>query len=94
MSQFEKKDLKRIAQLSRLEISESECNDRLKEFNDIVGYIEKLGKLSMKDIEPTFQVSSTDKNLGTPFAADTPKTSFATEQVLKNAPQKQDTFFQ
>ena len=82
-----------MATLSRLEISEEEIPKRLKEFNEIIGYIEKLGELKTDQIEPTFQITKSDTERASPAANDEVKPSLPSEEVLKNSPASQDTFF-
>jgi len=93
MARFTRKDLLYVADLARLEIPEAEMESRLREFNEMVGYIEKLNELTTEEIEPTFQVAPNEGRLGTPMAQDLPQPSLPPEAVVQNAPQKQDHFF-
>jgi aspartyl-tRNA(Asn)/glutamyl-tRNA(Gln) amidotransferase subunit C len=93
MSQFTRKDLLHVAELARLEIPESEIEIRLKEFNEIVGYVEKLNGLTTEGIEPTLQVASVQGGLGTPMAEDVPHVSLDPDLSVQNAPDRQGHFF-
>ena len=90
MSGLKREDILNIATLARLEIPDSNLEKFAREFNDILGYVEKLNQLNTKGIEPTSQVVATQ---GTPFRSDTPHPSFSKEEVVQNAPEKQDEFF-
>ena len=92
MSSLSKKDILHIAQLSRLHLPEGKFDHLLKQFNDIVGYVEQLKKLDTTGIEPTTQVIGTP-GTGTPFRKDEPGACFSKETVVANAPDKQDQFF-
>ncbi|MFH1017144.1 MAG: Asp-tRNA(Asn)/Glu-tRNA(Gln) amidotransferase subunit GatC [Pseudomonadota bacterium] len=87
------KDLLHVAELARLEIPERLRETIERQFNEIVGYVEKLNELDTKGIEPTAQVISEAAKTGTPLAADTPGPSLPKEEALRNAPDKQDDFF-
>ncbi|HLG20013.1 MAG TPA: Asp-tRNA(Asn)/Glu-tRNA(Gln) amidotransferase subunit GatC [Bdellovibrionota bacterium] len=93
MSQFTREDLLHIAELARLEIPESEIEARLREFNEIVAYVEKLSELNTKGIVPTSQVTEGAGRLGTPFGEDIPAPSFQPDTAVQNAPDRQDHFF-
>lgn len=47
-----KKQVKHMAELAKLELSDEEIEKRAKEFSDILGYIEKLDKVEVSDVEP------------------------------------------
>lgn len=50
-------DVKKVASLSNLKLSQEEENEFDKQLSDIVGYIEKLNTINTTDIEPTAQVT-------------------------------------
>lgn len=52
-----KEDIKHIAELSRLKLSEEEISKLGNELGAILNYIEKLNEVDTKNIEPTAQVS-------------------------------------
>ena len=49
--------IKHIAKLARLGISESEAEKFSKQLNDILGYVDLLNEVDVGDIEPTSQVT-------------------------------------
>jgi len=52
-----KEEIKHIAQLARLKLSDSEMSKLGSELGAILKYIEKLNEVDTKKIEPTSQVS-------------------------------------
>jgi aspartyl-tRNA(Asn)/glutamyl-tRNA(Gln) amidotransferase subunit C len=93
MSKLSKDDLLHVARLARLKIPEAQLATMEKQFNEIVGYVEKLNELKTDGIEPTTQVISNPNQLGTPLAADAPEPSFSKDDVVANAPDRQDQLF-
>jgi|SRR5580765_1748376 len=90
MSKLTKADISHIALLAKLEIPDSSLEKFVHEFNDILGYVEKLNQLNTEGIEPTSQVAA---KKGTPIRSDIVAPSFSKEEVVQNAPEKQDEFF-
>ncbi len=93
MGKLTREDILHIAKLAHLEIPEPDIPVRLAQFNDILSYVEKLNKLNTEGIEPTTQVLSEKKSMGTLLAPDIPGDSFAPDVAMQNAPARQDHFF-
>jgi aspartyl-tRNA(Asn)/glutamyl-tRNA(Gln) amidotransferase subunit C len=51
-----RKDVEYIANLSRLEISESEVDEYTKQLSDILEHINRLSKINTDNVEPTYFV--------------------------------------
>ena len=83
------KDVEHIANLARLEFDEKEKQRLTHELNEILTYIEKLKELDTSDVEPLSHVIE----LNNVFRDDVVHPSLPTEEALKNAPAKKDTFF-
>ena len=83
------KDVEHIAELARLEFNESEKQKLTHELNEILKYIEKLDELDTSDVEPLSHVIE----LSNVFREDEVRPSLSTEEALKNAPAKKETFF-
>ena len=77
-------EVRYIAQLSRLELAESDMDLFVKRFNDILSYADKLDRLDTENVEPTAQVL----NYGNVMRDDVIKPSLTQEEVLANAPEK------
>ncbi|MFH1360123.1 MAG: Asp-tRNA(Asn)/Glu-tRNA(Gln) amidotransferase subunit GatC [Candidatus Omnitrophota bacterium] len=74
-----KKDVRAIAHLSRIHLQEQEVEHLTKTLEDILGYIEKLNKLDVTNVQPTSHVLPL-KNV---FRADRIKPSLEQGAVMK-----------
>jgi aspartyl-tRNA(Asn)/glutamyl-tRNA(Gln) amidotransferase subunit C len=83
------KDVEHIAELARLEFDAKEKEKLTHELNDILKYIEKLNELDTSKVEPLSHVIE----LNNVFREDVVIPSIPTEEALKNAPEKTETFF-
>lgn len=84
-----KQDVKKIAELARLEFSDSEIEDYTLEMNKILGYVDKLNELDTSNIKP---LSHPIENINV-FREDVNKTSINRENALKNAPNRSSEHF-
>lgn len=57
MTQISLGDVQHLAQLSNLQLTDSETEDLQKDLGSILKYIEQLGELDTTGIEPTYQVT-------------------------------------
>jgi aspartyl-tRNA(Asn)/glutamyl-tRNA(Gln) amidotransferase subunit C len=57
MTQISRDDVLHLAQLSSLELAETEIGALQKDITDILGYVELLGELNTDGVEPTYQVT-------------------------------------
>ncbi|QSQ07745.1 Aspartyl/glutamyl-tRNA(Asn/Gln) amidotransferase subunit C [Koleobacter methoxysyntrophicus] len=84
-----KKDVEHVAQLARLHLEEEEKELYTRQLNSILNYMEKLGELDTGDVEPTAHVLPI-KNV---FREDRVEQSMDIEEVLRNAPDREEGFF-
>lgn len=84
-----KEDVKKIANLARLEFSEEEIGNYTNEMNQILNYMEKLNELDTENVKP---LSHPIENSNV-FRDDVLKESTLREQALKNAPDKTNEHF-
>ena len=77
-----KDDVKKIAELARLEFNEKEIENYTSEMNQILEYVEKLKELNTENIKP---LSHPIENSNI-FREDVLKESTQREEALKNAP--------
>ncbi len=84
-----KDDVKKIAELARLEFTDSEIENYTTEMNKILGYVEKLNELDTREFEP---LSHPIENNNV-FREDTINISTDREKALKNAPDKTSEHF-
>jgi len=87
---IDEKIVKRIARLSRINLSGEEVKLYQRQLTDILGYINKLNELDTKDTLPTSHPLGNLKNV---FRKDAVKKSLSAGCVLKNAPARKDNFF-
>ena len=84
-----KEQVRHVAKLARLKLSEEELENYTKELSSILDYMEKLNELDTSNVEPlTYPVGN--KNV---FRKDELGISVKTEDALKNAPLKNDKYF-
>jgi aspartyl-tRNA(Asn)/glutamyl-tRNA(Gln) amidotransferase subunit C len=82
-------DVKYVAHLARLGLTEAEEQKLSAQLGQILGYIEKLNELDVSNVEPTAHavplVNITRRDVVRP--------SLATEEALRNAPSKANGLF-
>ena len=83
-------DVLHVATLARLGLSNEEVATLRTELSSILGHIEVLQQLDTSSIPPTAQVN----NLTNVLRDDEVRASLEQEQVLANAPQHRDGFFE
>ncbi|MHB8580624.1 MAG: Asp-tRNA(Asn)/Glu-tRNA(Gln) amidotransferase subunit GatC [Ignavibacteriaceae bacterium] len=84
-----RKDVEYISELARLKFSDDELESYTKDLNEILGYVDKLNELNTDDVEPL----SHPVEGNNVFREDIVKDSISTEYALKNAPEKDESFF-
>ena len=57
MIQISRDDVQHLAQLSSLQLSDTETDDLQRDIATILTYVEQLQELDTSDIEPTYQVT-------------------------------------
>ncbi|MBN8235767.1 Asp-tRNA(Asn)/Glu-tRNA(Gln) amidotransferase subunit GatC [Halobacillus kuroshimensis] len=89
MSRISKDEVKHVANLARLAITDEEAGTFTKQLDDIITYAEQLNELDTTGVEPTTHVLDL-KNV---MRKDEPKKWITQDDALKNAPDKQDGQF-
>jgi len=84
-----KDQVKHVAHLARLEITEEEAEQFTEHLSAIITYAEKLNELDTEGIEPTTHVLDL-KNV---FRKDEAKHTITQEDAMKNAPDSEDGQF-
>ena len=82
-------DVKRIAHLARIEITEGETEQTLGQLNEIFKLIEQLQSVNTAGIEPMSHPLGGSQRLREDLAIDNPDR----EANMKNAPARQDGLF-
>lgn len=81
--------VRKVAQLGRLELSDEEVSQFSGQLSSIVGYIEKLDELNTDGVEPLAHCLPVYNVL----RDDAPQPSLSNEQALANAPDTEDVYF-
>lgn len=89
MADISKEQVKHVAHLARLAVTEDEVEKMADELSAIIKYAEQLNELDTEGVEPTTHVLDM-KNV---MRKDEPREWITQEEALKNAPDKQDGLF-
>ena len=81
--------VRKVAKLSRLELTEAEVNEFTGQLSAILDYVEKMNELDTDNVEPLAHCLPISNVL----REDRAKESIGVEQALANAPQRDDHFF-
>ena len=81
--------VKKVAKLSRLELTEAEVEEFTEQLSAILDYVEKMNQLDTGNIEPLAHCLP----INNVFREDCAKESLGTEKVLANAPDRDESFF-
>ncbi|MDF2855393.1 MAG: glutamyl-tRNA amidotransferase [Neobacillus sp.] len=86
MTRISNKEVKHVANLARLAITDEEVEKMTKELDAIITFAEQLNELDTENVEPTYHVLDM-KNV---LREDVAQEGLPREEVLKNAPDHQD----
>ncbi len=81
--------VRKVAKLSRLDLTETEVAEFAGQLSAILDYMEKMNELDTTNVEPLAHCLAV-KNV---FREDTARESLGTEKALANAPQRDGEFF-
>ena len=82
-------DVKKIARLSRLHVEADRLQPLADDLNGILGWIEQLNEVDVEGVEP--MTSAVD--MSAPMRSDEISDGGKRDDILKNAPKKDDGFF-
>ncbi|RNC83662.1 MAG: Asp-tRNA(Asn)/Glu-tRNA(Gln) amidotransferase subunit GatC [Balneola sp.] len=83
------KDVRYVANLARLQLSEEEVKSLAGDMNKILGYMELLNELDTTEVEPLEHVIEMESRL----RKDETKHPLSHEDALKNAPDADSDYF-
>jgi len=86
---IDKEQVKKVAKLSRLQLTEAEAGEFTEQLSAILDYVEKLNELDTDNVEPLAHCLPISNVL----REDVVKESLGTEKTLANAPQRDEDFF-
>ena len=89
MIKITKEEVKKVANLARLELNENEINNHAKQIEKILGYIKQLEKIDTDDIPCTTRAIEVTNV----FRKDEKKNSDCTEELLELGPSREDKYF-
>ncbi|SDC09251.1 aspartyl/glutamyl-tRNA(Asn/Gln) amidotransferase subunit C [Pelagirhabdus alkalitolerans] len=89
MSEISKDQVKHVAHLARLAITDEDAEQMTKDLGDIIHYAELLNELDTTDVEPTTHVLDL-KNV---MRKDEPRKWIEREDALNNAPDTKNAQF-
>jgi aspartyl-tRNA(Asn)/glutamyl-tRNA(Gln) amidotransferase subunit C len=81
------KDVRYVAELAHLELTEEEVKKFLPQLDSILEYVQKLNELDTSAIEPMAQVTYPGSENAS-LRADVPRKTFSQEEALANAPEQ------
>jgi aspartyl-tRNA(Asn)/glutamyl-tRNA(Gln) amidotransferase subunit C len=84
-----KDDVRKVARLSRIAVSEDKLEGLAGELNGILGWIDQLNEVDVEGVEPMTSVVETTLDLREDVVTDGDKQ----DQILANAPKSDDGFF-
>ena len=89
MTKITKEEVKKVANLARLELNESEINNHVEQLEKILKYIKQLETIDTDDTPCTTRAIEVT-NI---FRKDEKKSSDCTEELLELGPSKEDKYF-
>ena len=81
--------VRKVAKLSRLDLTEAEVEEFTGQLSAILEYVEKMNELDTTNVEPLAHCLP----VSNVFREDSVKESLGTENTLANAPQRDGEFF-
>lgn len=81
--------VKRVARLARLAVSEEEAQKMVGELNGILGFVEQLSEVNVKDVEPMTSVTPMVMRKRADVVNDGDKAA----DIIANAPSTTENFF-
>ncbi|MFP4697920.1 MAG: Asp-tRNA(Asn)/Glu-tRNA(Gln) amidotransferase subunit GatC [Eubacteriales bacterium] len=84
-----KEQVEHVANLARLNLTEEEKKQMTKDLEDIIGFADQLNELDIEKVKPTAHVIP----IQNVFREDKARDSLERNELLKNAPNKQNGCF-
>ena len=88
-SKIDAEQVKKVAKLARLDLTEQEMSDFTDQLSAILEYVEKMNELDTEDVQPLAHCLA----VSNVFREDVVKESLGTDKTLANAPQRDGDFF-
>ncbi len=88
-TRIDQAEVRKVAKLSRLDLSEEEIGEFTSQLSAILDYVTKMNELDTTSIEPLAHCLP----ISNVFREDVVKESLGTEKTLANAPERDREFF-
>ena len=89
MTKISKEEVKKVAQLARLELNEGEIRNHAEQLEKILEYIKQLERIQTDDVPCTTRAIE----VVNVFREDEKKSSDCTEELLELGPSREDQYF-
>ena len=89
---FTEKDVRYVADLAHLELTEDEVKKYLPQLESILQYVQKLNELDTSAVEPMAQVTYPGSD-NAAFRQDVARCTFSQDEALANAPERGAGYF-
>ncbi len=89
MTKITKEEVKKVAQLARLELHEGEINNHAEQLEKILEYIKQLEKIETDDVPCTTRAIE----VVNVFRKDERRNFDCTEEILELSPSREDQYF-
>jgi len=89
MTKITKEEVRKVAQLARLELNEGEIDNHAEQLEKILEYIKQLEKIETDDVPCTTRAIE----VVNVFRKDEKKNSDCTEELLELSPSREDQYF-
>ncbi len=89
MTKLSSDDIRNLAHLARLRLTDSEVDSFKEEISSILGYVEMLGDVDTNGLEPTYQVTGLGNVMREDKVTDYRSTQ---EELLKKAPASEQKY--
>jgi aspartyl-tRNA(Asn)/glutamyl-tRNA(Gln) amidotransferase subunit C len=86
---IDQSEVKKVAKLARLELTETELEEFTSQLSAILDYVAKMNELDTEKVEPLAHCLP----ISNVFRQDVVKPSLGTEKALANAPERDNEFF-
>lgn len=86
------KEVRYVADLANLELSEEEVNRMMRDLGNILTHIEQLNELDTTNVSPMAQVLFEEDEIAT-LREDIPHQTLSNEEALANAPQSGSGYY-
>lgn len=86
-----KEEVRKVADLAKLEFAEQELNSLTTELNSVLGYIDQLKELDVANVPPLENLNETMQEPA--LRKDEARECLTVEEALRNAPKAADGYF-